>query len=63
MLDRLLVLVLVASTVQAKKNEDPECKMTTPQIIEHWGYPAEIHTVTTEDGYILELHRNSIWKK
>ncbi|VDL76542.1 unnamed protein product [Nippostrongylus brasiliensis] len=31
--------------------------MTTPQIIEHWGYPAEIHTVTTEDGYILELHR------
>ncbi|PIO74355.1 hydrolase, alpha/beta domain protein [Teladorsagia circumcincta] len=57
MLDRLLVLVLVAFTVQAKKHEDPECTMTTPQIIEHWGYPAEIHTVTTEDGYILELHR------
>ncbi len=21
------------------------------------GYPAETHTVTTEDGYILEIHR------
>uniref|UniRef100_A0A7I4YUB0 Lipase n=1 Tax=Haemonchus contortus TaxID=6289 RepID=A0A7I4YUB0_HAECO len=56
MLHWVLVVFLVYN-VQAKKHEDPECSMTTPQIIEHWGYPAEIHTVTTQDGYILELHR------
>ncbi|XP_042230545.1 LOW QUALITY PROTEIN: lipase lipl-5-like [Homarus americanus] len=31
--------------------------LTTPELIEAFGYPAEVHTVTTEDGYILELHR------
>uniref|UniRef100_A0A1I7TAR0 Abhydro_lipase domain-containing protein n=1 Tax=Caenorhabditis tropicalis TaxID=1561998 RepID=A0A1I7TAR0_9PELO len=31
--------------------------MTTPQIIERWGYPAMIYSVETDDGYILELHR------
>ncbi|KAG0722478.1 Lipase 3 [Chionoecetes opilio] len=31
--------------------------MTTTEIIEAMGYPAEIHHVTTHDGYILELHR------
>ncbi|KAF5293143.1 hypothetical protein FQA39_LY13753 [Lamprigera yunnana] len=27
------------------------------QVIKKYGYPLEVHTVTTEDGYILELHR------
>ncbi|KAK8733259.1 hypothetical protein OTU49_006552, partial [Cherax quadricarinatus] len=31
--------------------------LTTPELIEAMGYPVEIHHVTTEDGYILELHR------
>ncbi|XP_068215960.1 lipase 3-like [Palaemon carinicauda] len=31
--------------------------MTTPELIAAFGYPVEIHHVTTEDGYILELHR------
>ncbi|VDN60868.1 unnamed protein product [Dracunculus medinensis] len=31
--------------------------MTTPEIIAYYGYPVEIYSVTTEDGYILELHR------
>merc|ERR1719495_1263875 len=31
--------------------------MTVPQLIEYWGYPMEEHWVTTEDGYILGLHR------
>lgn len=31
--------------------------MLQPQIIARHGYPSETHTVTTEDGYLLELHR------
>jgi len=31
--------------------------LTTPELIQHFGYPSEIHHVTTSDGYILELHR------
>ncbi|KAM3717721.1 Lipase lipl-1 [Dirofilaria immitis] len=31
--------------------------MTTLEIITYHGYPSEMHTVTTDDGYILELHR------
>ena len=27
------------------------------QIIANRGYPFEIHSVTTDDGYILQLHR------
>ncbi|CAJ0589674.1 unnamed protein product [Cylicocyclus nassatus] len=53
----LLLVAVIATAVLAAKHEDPEVEMTTPQIIEHWGYPAEIYTVTTEDGYVLELHR------
>jgi len=30
---------------------------TTPVIIRKAGYPVETHDVTTEDGYILEMHR------
>ena len=28
-----------------------------PEIIRNRNYPVEIHSVTTSDGYILELHR------
>ena len=28
-----------------------------PTLIKYWGYPVEEHWVTTEDGYILGLHR------
>ncbi len=27
------------------------------ELIESWGYPAEEHSVTTADGYVLTLHR------
>ncbi|XP_046452950.1 lipase 3-like isoform X1 [Daphnia pulex] len=36
---------------------DPEAYMSSPEIIRNRGYPLEIHHVTTDDGYILELHR------
>ncbi|OZC10709.1 ab-hydrolase associated lipase region [Onchocerca flexuosa] len=35
----------------------PEATMTTLEIVTYYGYPSEMHTVTTDDGYILELHR------
>lgn len=28
-----------------------------PQIISRHGYPSEAHTIRTEDGYLLTLHR------
>ena len=31
--------------------------MNVTQMIQYWGYPAEEHSVTTEDGYILAMHR------
>ncbi|XP_057376829.1 lipase member N-like [Daphnia carinata] len=34
-----------------------ELFLTPPQVIRKRGYPVEIHHVTTDDGYILELHR------
>ncbi|CAL2045202.1 unnamed protein product [Caenorhabditis brenneri] len=52
----LLAVLAIAATVFGH-DSDPEMKMTTPQIIMRWGYPAVIYDVTTEDGYILELHR------
>jgi len=41
-----------------RRNEpSPDIHLTTPQLIEQHGFPAEVHYVTTEDGYILTLHR------
>ncbi|KAG6454129.1 gastric triacylglycerol lipase [Manduca sexta] len=38
-------------------DEDPTIHMTTPQLLAYHGYPAEAHTVVTDDGYILTIHR------
>lgn len=59
-------VLLVAAVIAAPRKQrlpkytsgsDPEEHMTTPEIIEHWGYPSEIWDVTTADGYILTMHR------
>ncbi|XP_044254846.1 lipase 3-like [Tribolium madens] len=36
---------------------NPDADLDTPQIARRHGYPAESHYVTTEDGYILTIHR------
>lgn len=36
---------------------NPDSELTTPEIITRHGYPAETHTVQTEDGYLLNIHR------
>ncbi|KAK4007766.1 gastric triacylglycerol lipase [Daphnia magna] len=35
----------------------PEAYMSSPEIIIYRGYPVELHTVLTEDGYLLGIHR------
>jgi lysosomal acid lipase/cholesteryl ester hydrolase len=37
--------------------EDTEADLDTDGAIKRWEYPAERHTVTTEDGYILTIFR------
>ncbi|XP_031341659.1 lipase 3-like isoform X2 [Photinus pyralis] len=34
-----------------------DAKLLVPDIIAKYGYPCEIHTVVSQDGYILEMHR------
>nr|CAD7396178.1 unnamed protein product [Timema poppensis] len=36
---------------------DSNAELTTPEIIEKYGYTAQTHTIVTEDSYILTLHR------
>ncbi|XP_070157111.1 lipase 3-like [Polyergus mexicanus] len=36
---------------------NPDVVLNTPEIIKRAGYPAEAYVVTTEDGYLLTLHR------
>ncbi|KAG5670740.1 hypothetical protein PVAND_000982 [Polypedilum vanderplanki] len=36
---------------------NPDSELTTPEIIVRHGYQAETHTVQTEDGYLLNMHR------
>ena len=54
----LICLTISAATSAGTfHSTDPECHMTAPQIIRYYGYQAEVHSVTTPDGYILQLHR------
>lgn len=36
---------------------DYRFKHLKPEYIEYYGYPSEVHQVTTEDGYIITVHR------
>lgn len=58
----ILATVLILRTVSGKDNKmeasyNPDVDLTTPQLIRKYGYPAESHTVVTEDGYLLTMHR------
>jgi len=50
-------LSAVYSKLNASVPVPYEAVTPTPDIIVSKGYPLEIHDVTTEDGYILRLHR------
>ncbi|KDR16428.1 Lipase 3 [Zootermopsis nevadensis] len=40
-----------------EKASNPDVDLTTPDLLAKYGYPAESHTVQTDDGYLLTLHR------
>ncbi|XP_020807259.1 lipase 1 [Drosophila serrata] len=49
------VLGGIEDTIPASVLED--ARLTTVQLLEKYKYPAEAHQVTTEDKYVLTLHR------
>jgi len=62
-----LALTVLVTLISAQSTADqdekylidrfPETYMTVPEIIWHNHYPIEEHKVTTDDGYVLTLHR------
>jgi pimeloyl-ACP methyl ester carboxylesterase len=49
---------LAASGSEISPDIDHEdANLSIPEIIAKYGYPIEIHNITTEDGYVLEAHR------
>ncbi|KAK7871603.1 hypothetical protein R5R35_001795 [Gryllus longicercus] len=55
----LLLALLLAGNAAADLDATliRDASLTTPELIEAYGYPSQTHTVQTEDGYILTLHR------
>ncbi|XP_065225618.1 lipase 1-like [Planococcus citri] len=53
----LLVLILTQTAVYGQSNETDLTFMTTPELLTHWGYEVESHTIKTEDHYLLTIHR------
>nr|CAD7434529.1 unnamed protein product [Timema monikensis] len=54
------LFVLQANTegaTQLLQDINPDAYLSVPELITKYGYPMESHTVTTEDGYILTMHR------
>ncbi|GMR58967.1 hypothetical protein PMAYCL1PPCAC_29162, partial [Pristionchus mayeri] len=51
------ITLLSLFTLSIGQKDDPELFMTATEMIRYWGYPAEEHSATTSDGYILGIHR------
>lgn len=56
-MNKYLVLFAVILLAGIYRNVHLRWYGTAPDRISALGYPAEVHKVTTADGYILELHR------
>ncbi|GMR58968.1 hypothetical protein PMAYCL1PPCAC_29163 [Pristionchus mayeri] len=54
MLTKVVVCLLATSFAFA---HDPEVDMSAVEMIRYWGYPAEEVEATTDDGYVLTMHR------
>ncbi|XP_069680507.1 lipase 3-like [Periplaneta americana] len=53
----LCLLAAHAGVVPPTLRDDADARLTTPELIVKYGYPAEAHSVETSDGYILGVHR------
>lgn len=57
----LLLCALVAAVLTGVRSQsvdlERDARLTTPELLHAYNYPAETHSVTTDDGYILEMHR------
>lgn len=53
------IVILVTGLVTTSKvyKSDPDEFVSTVELIESKGYPAQEHQVYTSDGYILRIHR------
>lgn len=57
-----VAIVLILEIVSARDDNmatpyNPDVDLTTPQLIRKYGYPSEAHTISTDDGYLLTMHR------
>lgn len=64
MLTALVIILSCLSSISCKKVDseekrrlDEEGQLLVPELIRSRGYDCERHFVTTEDGYILQMHR------
>ncbi|XP_023173418.2 lipase 1-like isoform X2 [Drosophila hydei] len=53
----LLVLLCLHVTLSFADSVDEDENLLTIGLLQKYGYPHENHTVVTEDGYILNIHR------
>lgn len=52
-----VLAVLTALTAAQSVDLERDARLTTTELLRAYNYPAEEHSVTTEDGYVLEMHR------
>ncbi|GMR62747.1 hypothetical protein PMAYCL1PPCAC_32942 [Pristionchus mayeri] len=53
----MLLFWCMLATVATVAAHDPEVDMSAPEMIRYWGYPVEEVQTTTDDGYVLTMHR------
>ena len=53
----LIILILLIPVISVNYAKLPEVDLSTPELIQYWGYPVEVHEALTKDGYYLTLHR------
>lgn len=61
--ENLINYINSQSSNDEERGEDPSIDMTTPQLIASHGYVSESHTIVTDDGYILTVHRIPVSRK